>query len=204
MLFPRPCLAFVVVVTGAGWLVPFAAASNATPPPSVGKADHPSDPRRAIPAAPAARATQVARAESAVRALATRGEFAAALQLIDEIDLLEPGAAPHADLRLVIHQAAVKALGSSPAAIAHLKACLRHLPDHDRAQQAQLAESLFVLGRRFADWEAALLGASLLLLLEPARQEDALFMADAREALRRAPPRRESRPAAGDLAVNQR
>jgi hypothetical protein len=110
----------------------------------------------------------------------------------------------HADLRLVIHQAAAQAIGSSPAANAHLKACLRHLPEDGRAQQAQLAESLFVLGRRFADWEAALQGASLLLLPEPARQEDALFMANAREVLRRAPPRRKSSPSRGDLAVNQR
>jgi tetratricopeptide (TPR) repeat protein len=204
MFSPRPCLAFVVAVTGAVWLVPSAEASNATPPPVIWKAEHPSDPRHAVPAAPAARATQIAHAKSAVHTLAKRGEFAAALQLIDEIDLLEPAAAPHADLRLVIHQAAVKAIGSSPAAIAHLKACLRQLPDDDRAQQAQLAESLFVLGRRFADWEAALQGASLLLLLDPARQDDRTFMDGAREALRRAPPRRESRPAGGALAVNQR
>lgn len=144
------------------------------------------------------------RAESEVRRLLQRGDFAGALQQIDEIDLLDPAGAPHASLRLSVHQTAARTLGSSAAAITHLKACLRHLPDDDLAQQARLAEALFVLGQRFSDWEAALHGASLLILLDPARQEDPGFMAGAREALRRAPPRRESRPLQSSLAVNQR
>lgn len=136
--------------------------------------------------------------------LAKRGAFAAALQQIDELDLLAPSAAPHAPLRLMVHEAAVKAARASPAALTHLKACLRHLPEDDTSRQVAVAETLFKLARQLADWESALHGASLLLLLEPARQEDGRFMQAAREIRQHASLHRSADPTGPRLAATPR
>jgi hypothetical protein len=203
MLSLRTCLAFTLV--SSGWNL--ASAMQADDEPIL-RAEWDAyrlhAPGRKAPPAPATRAAQLQRTESEVHALAKRGAFAAALQLIDEIDLLEPSAAPHAPLRLTVHEAAAKAVGPSPAALTHLKACLRHLPEDDTSRQVAVAEILFEQARRLADWESALHGASLLLLLEPARQEDTVFMQAAQEVRALASLRRTTDPAGPMVAANPR
>lgn len=203
MISSRPCLA-LILVTG-GWNLAHTEPSSGLPPTRA-QADtrRPDAPDRAVPPSAATRSIQLRRVESSVHMLVQRGAFAAALQEIDELDLLAPSAAPHTPLRLMVHEAAVKAAGASPAALAHLKACLRHLPEDDTSRQVAVAETLFELGRQLTDWEAALHGASLLLLLEPVRQEDALFMQAAQEVRALASLRRRSDEGRHLVASNPR
>lgn len=129
---------------------------------------------------------QIELSEAKVRAFAFKGDYAASIRQIDELDLLEPSRAPHADLRLFINHTAANAAGNSVSAIPYFKEALRYVPESDKARQISFAEAIFAIGVQAKDWPSALYGANVILNLNPAKQNDQDFMYWAREAYKNA------------------
>lgn len=129
---------------------------------------------------------QIEFSQAKVRDFAYRGDFAASLRQIDELDLIEPSKAPHASLRLFINHSAANAAGNSPAAIPYFKEALRYTPNDQKDRQISFAESIFAIGVQAKDWPSALYGANVILNLNPAKQNDQNFMYWAREAYKHA------------------
>ncbi len=120
---------------------------------------------------------------------AEQNKVAEAMKEIDQLDLVEPGEAPHSRLRYSVLMFAydhAKKANRNHDARRHLIAAMDHT--NDKKDLLILAENVFSLAYGARDWKAASQYAAMVLNIEPNKKNDTTFINAARYAYGQANP----------------